>query len=194
MTQQHHNLLLQYVRESPSVASAYVNVCSAEKSNLPAALDLLAEAIRQLPVTTSQPAPSTVVADQVAAVNNVILAARHAKITKDVLCKAFFELRANKEAYVANNEALIAAIREARAAINSVSHALKVLSDVNVTLKELTPDSVLLLEHAEAKLTNDATLAIKQLAQIVDTAEKTLSSTTHHHHSDLSPGSLNTIR
>ena len=123
-----HACLLQCIRESPRVAEAYANLLAAKTGNpynIPAAINLLTDAISELPTSGTRLATTAISsplrADRTAAAQNMLTAARQAKITEDAVYKAFLELRACRHGDEAStttaHEALIAAIISFRPAV-----------------------------------------------------------------------------
>jgi len=181
-----HACLLRCIREFPRVAEAYANLLAAKTGNpynIPAAINLLTDAISELPTSGTRLATTTATssplrADRMAAAQNMLTAARQAKLTEDVVYKAFLELRACRhgdEASTTAHEALIAAIRKARIAISAVSDSLQAAHAANAALNAASPNWALELfgsSEVEAELTAYIVANISRSTKFVDTIEE----------------------
>ena len=178
-----HACLLQCIRKSPRVAEAYANLLAAKTGNpynIPAAINLLTDAISELPTSGTSPATTSPLrADRMAAAQNMLTATRQAKITEDAVYKAFLELRACRHGDEAStttaHEALMAAIRKARIAISAVSDSLEAAHAANAALNAVTPHWVLELfgsSEVEAELTRYIIANISRSTKLVDTVEE----------------------
>ena len=179
-----HACLLRCIRESPRVAEAYANLLAAKTGNpynIPAAINLLTDAISELPTSGTSPATTSPLrADRMAAAQNMLTATRQAKITEDAVYKAFLELRACRHGDEASttttaHEALIAAIRKARIAISAVSDSLQATHAANAALNAASPNWALELfcsSEVEAELTAYIVANISRSTKLVDTAEE----------------------
>ena len=182
-----HACLLRCIRESPRVAEAYANLLAAKTGNpynIPAAINLLTDAISELPTSATSLATTAISsplrADRMAAAQNMLTAARQAKLTEDVVYKAFLKLRACRHGDEASttttaHEALIAAIRKARIAISAVSDSLQATHAANAALNAASPNWALELfgsSEVEAELTAYIVANISRSTKLVDTAEE----------------------
>lgn len=183
-----HACLLRCIRESPRVAEAYANLLAAKTGNpynIPAAINLLTDAISELPTSATSLATTAISsplrADRMAAAQNMLTAARQAKLTEDVVYKAFLKLRACRHGDEAStttttaHEALIAAIRKARIAISAVSDSLQAAHAANAALNAASPNWALELfgsSEVEAELTAYIVANISRSTKLVDTAEE----------------------
>ena len=183
-----HACLLRCIRESPRVAEAYANLLAAKTGNpynIPAAINLLTDTISKLPTSGTRLATTTATssplrADRMAAAQNMLTAARQAKLTEDVVYKAFLKLRACRHGDEASttttaHEALIAAIRKARIAISAVSDSLQATHAANAALNAASPNWALELfgsSEVEAELTAYIVANISRSTKLVDTAEE----------------------
>jgi hypothetical protein len=176
-----HAFLLQCVRESPIVAEAYANVLAAKGNpyNISAAINLLTDAIGTLPNTPmASSAIATINAPPLTthkklAIRDVIMAARQAKISEDVVYEAFTETRGHHSDDA--NNALIAAIQEARIAISTVSDSLESARTAIAASNADTPEWKLeLFDSAEfeADFTRLIIFNIDRSTQFLNTAEE----------------------
>ena len=177
-----HAFLLQCVRESPIVAEAYANVLAAKGNpyNISSAINILTDAIGTLPNT---PMASSVIATiktpppltthKNLAIRDVVMAARQAKISEDVVYEAFTESRGHHSDDA--NNALIAAIQEARIAISTVSDSLESARTAIAASNADTPEWKLeLFDSAEfeADFTRLIIFNIDRSTQFLNTAEE----------------------
>jgi hypothetical protein len=163
------------------VAEAYANVLAAKGNpyNISAAINLLTDAIGTLPNT---PMASSAIATiktppltthKNLAIRDVVMAARQAKISEDVVYGAFTESRSHRSDDA--NNALIAAIQDARIAISRVSDSLESARTAIAASNADTPEWKLeLFDSAEfeADFTRLIIFNIDRSTQFLNTAEE----------------------